>query len=477
MSSESLPISSSSSSSSSNRKKANELVLEEAIVRSSIDTIDLITPKKLSNLSIKTTADDLQSNIEGYQEFLSNANTLFGERPLADYQYLWLETIYRLTFTLVKLKKSFSQLYLHAQPYEIESIGPKAIVLNAKLMQATEELSILMCEFFNNALSIVVAFENRVQSLIGQCLKLLLLEEMEDDRFDHISNAVLQQIQVYLINHKVGIEILIRFSETVYKLGKSPLILPLLQEFDPELPMNLIASNAINLVDVMNFYRYVSFNLVSLSVNDKKYAKLAEIYFRILLAFPNLNLKLYVKDEDEKGMFRDKRDEFIINLLERQELSLMYVLNYLLAVGSLRKLLESSQLYQKELSFLVNSVSLSLSKDIDKLASQTTSTRSSMVSIPQYNMEIERKLEIEKKLASSKYKYSSLSSVIFNGSYKEKLRLVVNFGESLLAPNLLVKKLKNKSIDNNDSYVESNKVVERLIHAMNKIEEDLLAVL
>lgn len=40
MSSESLPISSSSSSSSSNRKKANELVLEEAIVRSSIDTID-----------------------------------------------------------------------------------------------------------------------------------------------------------------------------------------------------------------------------------------------------------------------------------------------------------------------------------------------------------------------------------------------------------------------------------------------------
>lgn len=396
MSSESLPISSSSSSSSSNRKKANELVLEEAIVRSSIDTIDLITPKKLSNLSIKTTADDLQSNIEGYQEFLSNANTLFGERPLADYQYLWLETIYRLTFTLVKLKKSFSQLYLHAQPYEIESIGPKAIVLNAKLMQATEELSILMCEFFNNALSIVVAFENRVQSLIGQCLKLLLLEEMEDDRFDHISNAVLQQIQVYLINHKVGIEILIRFSETVYKLGKSPLILPLLQEFDPELPMNLIASNAINLVDVMNFYRYVSFNLVSLSVNDKKYAKLAEIYFRILLAFPNLNLKLYVKDEDEKGMFRDKRDEFIINLLERQELSLMYVLNYLLAVGSLRKLLESSQLYQKELSFLVNSVSLSLSKDIDKLASQTTSTRSSMVSIPQYNMEIERKLEIEK---------------------------------------------------------------------------------
>ena len=84
MSSESLPISSSSSSSSSNRKKANELVLEEAIVRSSIDTIDLITPKKLSNLSIKTTADDLQSNIEGYQEFLSNANTLFGERPLAD---------------------------------------------------------------------------------------------------------------------------------------------------------------------------------------------------------------------------------------------------------------------------------------------------------------------------------------------------------------------------------------------------------
>lgn len=474
MSSEPLSLSGSSSSSSSGHKKANELVLEDAIVRSSIETVDLITPKNLNNPSTKTTADNLQAYIEGYHEFLSNAKTLFSERPLADFQYLWLEAIYRLTFTLVKLKKSFSQLYLHVQPYEIDSIGPKAIMLNTKLMQATEEWSIIMCEFFNNAHSIVVAFRNKMQSLIGQCLKLLLVEEMEDDRFEHISNAILQLIQTYLINHKLDIEILIRFSEAIYKLGKSPLILPLLQEFDPELPMDLIASSSINLVDVMNFYRYVSFNLVSLSVNDRKYTKLAEIYFRILLAFPNLNLNLFIKDEDEKGLFIDKRDEFIVNLLERQELSLMYILNYLLDVGSLRKLLESSQLYQKEFLFLVDSVSLSLSKDIDKLASQTTSTRSSMVSIPQYNMEIERKLEIEKKLASSKYKYSSLGSVIFNGSYKEKLRLIVNFGECLLSPNLLVKELKTKTADNNDSYVESNKVVERLIHATNKIKEELL---
>ena len=118
--------------------------------------------------------------------------------------------------------------------------------------------------------------------------------------------------------------------------------------------------------------------------------------------------------------------------------SLMYVLNYLLAVGSLRKLLESSQLYQKELSFLVNSVSLSLSKDIDKLASQTTSTRSSMVSIPQYNMEIERKLEIEKNWRVVNTN-TVLKQCYIQWFIQGKLRLVVNFGESLLAPNLLVK--------------------------------------
>ena len=84
-----------------------------------------------------------------------------------------------------------------------------------------------------------------------------------------------------------------------------------------------------------------------------KICQIGRDLFQNFVSFPNLNLKLYVKDEDEKGMFRDKRDEFIINLLERQELSLMYVLNYLLTVGSLRKLLESSQLYQKSCHFLL----------------------------------------------------------------------------------------------------------------------------
>ena len=83
MSSESLPISSSSSSSSSNCKKANELVLEEAIVRSSIDTIDLITPKN----SVIYLSKQLQMT---YNQILKDIRNFYLMPTLCLEKDLWL---------------------------------------------------------------------------------------------------------------------------------------------------------------------------------------------------------------------------------------------------------------------------------------------------------------------------------------------------------------------------------------------------
>lgn len=148
----------------------------------------------------------------------------------------------------------------------------------------------------------------------------------------------------------------------------------------------------------------------------------------------------------------------------------MYVLNYLLSLNSLRKLIETSPLYKDELKFLVKSLSSCLSKDIDQLASQPGSTRSSMVSIPQFTNEIERKIALEKKF-TSKSKFSSLGGVILHGSYKEKLKLVVNFGEVFDTPNTKLSTIIEKLSTN--IIIESNKVIEKLVIAISTIVSNL----
>ncbi|KAL6452241.1 hypothetical protein SBY92_001499 [Candida maltosa Xu316] len=448
--------------------KTPELATEDVIVRGSIDAIESILPRFLANSSIKSTPESLQSGIEAYDEFLTSIKKLFNEKPLDQYQYLWLEGIYKLTHILYKLKLVFSNLYLHLQPHEIENIVNKAIPLATKLVYFTKELSQLVYQFFNNVGNIPVIFQNKVQDLIFQTFTLLLVDEIDDPSLANAYNAILQVIQLYLLSNSTNISLIVYFNEVIYKLGKSELIVPLLDTLDPEIPINMIINGSINLVDVMNYYRYVAFNLVTLSLleNSKKYNQLAEVYFRILLRFPNLGLNLYTIEDEDKSLKSDKRNEFIINLAERQELSLVYVLNYLLSLRSLRNLIDSPTLYKNELKFLVRSVSFCLSKDINELASQPGSTRSSMVSIPQYKMEVEKKVELERKFCD-KGKFSSLGGTILYGSYKEKLKLVINFGEAFDTPNINLSNIYDRL--NTHNLVDTNKVVEKLILAITKI--------
>ncbi|RCK54895.1 hypothetical protein Cantr_04101 [Candida viswanathii] len=454
------------------KARTPDAACEEAITRGVVDLIDSKLPKELANLSPKATPDNLQTRINGYEEFLTSIMSLFEEKPLADHQYLWLEAIHRLTSILLKLKIAFRDLYLDLEPHEIEGIASRALPLGTKLMEFTNELGQLVNEFFTNLSKIPIIFQFKAQELILVVLSLLLVDEIEDPNFPNVAATVLELVQLYLLSYRTSVSILVRFSEAVYKLGMSPLIVPLLDEFNPETPMELVSAGGISLVDLMDYYRYTAFNLVSLSIDDdRKYNKLAEVYLRILLRFPNLSVALYCAEEDEKATDgNDKRDRFIINLAERQELSLMYVLNYLLSLNSLRKLIETPPLYRAELKFLVKSLSSCLSKDIDELASRPGSTRSSMVSIPQYTVEVERKIALEKKFLS-KSKFSSLGCVILYGSYKEKLKLVVNFGEVFDTPNTRLYTIIEKLTSNNA--IESNPVVDKLVIAISTIVSNL----
>ncbi|EGW33065.1 uncharacterized protein SPAPADRAFT_60381 [Spathaspora passalidarum NRRL Y-27907] len=215
----------------------------------------------------------------------------------------------------------------------------------------------------------------------------------------------------------------------------------------------------------MNFYRFTAYNLITISLQAEppkiidSYNRLADIHLKILLSFPNLNLNAYSEIKLEQqgetgytappphggergfappGGFRDKREDFIMSISERQELSLMYILNSLLSLRSITKFVDTSPLYKSELSFLAKSLSSSLSRDIDELASQPTSTHSSVVSFPQLNQ-----LEKEKSLDFMQRKMIN-NSVLIHGSYKEKLGNIVKLCNFLNDGNLTIPALCQK---------------------------------
>lgn len=152
------------------RTKSPDNSCGEAITRGVVDLIESNLPKELVNLSQKATQGILQSRISGYEEFLTNIKNLFMENPLSEHQYLWLESIHRLASILLKLKISFSDLYLHLQPHEIENIANQAIPMGNKLFEFTNELSQLFNEFFSNLSKIPNIFQSKA-SIDSDCVR------------------------------------------------------------------------------------------------------------------------------------------------------------------------------------------------------------------------------------------------------------------------------------------------------------------
>ncbi|RLV95615.1 hypothetical protein JA1_000874 [Spathaspora sp. JA1] len=418
-------------------------------------------PKSLNLQHLESaTSEQIGRLLDEYETFLYEIKSLLSTSELASHQLLWLESLRCLAGLLLRLKHLFARFYLHIPFYEIEPIFDFAVQLNSKLSNLTTEFtdSMLSVWLFSEDSSLQLYSNSKINQrllyLLFDAMELLIVDEMEEDSgfsCDSILNSMqffLQRYSSWCIQEKRNpadcLPILTQFSKVVYLFGESTLLIPLLDlnVFDPEIPMNIILqNNPINFVDVINFYRFTAFNLVTLSletnpgkINDK-YTKLADIYLKILLNFPNLNLNAYADVRLEhgdmrrfapQGGVRDKREDFIVSVPERQELSLMYILNSLLSLTSLVKFIELPPLYKSELSFLVKSLSNSLSKDIDELASQPTSTHSSVISFPQLNqLEQEKSLEYMQKKIINKSKFKSITSILIHGSYKEKLGNIV----------------------------------------------------
>ena len=109
---------------------------------------------------------------------------------------------------------------------------------------------------------------------------------------------------------------LTEFIKTIYVIGKSQLILPFMvpseisnDEFKPiihpKTPLKVIQSSTIDFTFLKDYYKYIAFNLLNLSLSQEtsiehEYNAQSDIYFRVLLSFPNLSTTVYEKIRDFK---------------------------------------------------------------------------------------------------------------------------------------------------------------------------------
>ncbi|KAK6454563.1 uncharacterized protein RJT20DRAFT_130720 [Scheffersomyces xylosifermentans] len=450
-----------------------------------------ILPKVGLDSCDKSKPEELNAKLEILQEYFMEVNSLLAAFPIETHHFLWLSLVKGLVTVLRRFRRFYCEKYLNSSQYDAElyvqfssqvaAITSKfdfevANKLNASLASNWSVLRIIQSQssrvlqqyfdIIHNALDIVsmdnaedLEDSSTIQSILNSCQVGLLRYYHETEKFEDKEKDIL---------YSKAFSILTYFLKVIYTVGYSSLIIPLIERPSPEQisivnprsAIHIVRTDSVALADLMNYYKFAAFNLLTLSIENSDYIKVfynleADIYFRVLLHFPNLRTSVYLNSQFGNSTqqhfsfgYDDKRprtDDFVINLLERQEISLMFILNYILKSTDLREIQDAASFYTSELIFLQRSLSASLSVDLDKSASRPGSTHSSVVSFPKLNqMEQEKNDEFRAHKVLNKLKLSSLSSVISHGSYKEKQHLIIQFCESLEKGNFKISNFASK---------------------------------
>ncbi|KAG7192833.1 uncharacterized protein KQ657_001290 [Scheffersomyces spartinae] len=260
---------------------------------------------------------------------------------------------------------------------------------------------------------------------------------------------------------------------------------------NPKTPLSILSQSTIVIPMIIDFYRYSSFCLIDLACEDDKdndindsYTKRAQEYLDILVTIPNLNLSLFQGPEidmlQKSTSVMKSSSATSISLLEREEVSLLFILNYLIGLTRIEQLMTPSITYKQELKFLAKSLKFSLSSDIrqQSLPNSRSSSISSLFQMQHQHQESlmgGRTTQIEAishdsfspataagggggggtaSTSSSFCSNACLTSIIHHGSYLEKANLVLNLLRDLNADNLDFNKIITSY--NSDSKLNTN---------------------
>lgn len=181
-------------------------------------------------------------------------------------------------------------------------------------------------------------------------------------------------------------------------------------------------STAVNILDeqpefadVMDFYRYYGYCFVTLATMgesiNQKYSDLADVFLRVLLKLPNLLIYNFYP------VVQNSRLHF--SALDRQELAFYFLLNTQLNYTSLDQYLRIDAQTKSELHYFTTEFNSRISRDLAHQASPSQSYSNSAISIPN----LEHRMTPQPTVFSSR----ALSSIVSDGTYKEKVNLVLQF--------------------------------------------------
>ncbi|ABN66894.2 predicted protein [Scheffersomyces stipitis CBS 6054] len=416
---------------------------------------------------------------EYYSEIKSSLQ-VFSSR---EHSHLWLSFMCGMVAALRRFNQYYCVKYLNATYFEAESYLTLAPQISTRVTQYTfEYAAYLKTMLADDGVSIATIINCASSRSIRHFFDILIdsldfisMDKVEDDEDLQSAEVILEAVQHGLLRYYETIDTcssqirdnlynrafstLTNFLQVAYTIGKSELVIPFFSStrngsvpiINPESAINIVRTDTVSLVDLINYYKFTAFNLTTLSISEEscatKYNEQADLYFRILLSFPNLSRSIFMKlqfgveDDHIKDPFGpsqqlmhleftpgSKQQESLVSLVDRQEISFIYIINFLLKSKSLRSVLDATSHYKSEMIFFVRSLSCSNAKELDKSASRPGSAHSSVVSFPKLNqLEQERNDEFRMQKVLNKLKLRSLSAVIVHGSYKEKLTLIVKF--------------------------------------------------
>ncbi|CAI5757738.1 unnamed protein product [Candida verbasci] len=409
---------------------------DNTILETCIGVINSKLPFSLINInnSNDISIDFIKHRIESYELFLVEIQSLLLDHSILDHQLLWLQSLITLNKLLSVIKLCSKDFLL------VVNHGP---AINDKLSQFKKRVVGLSIEFLKQDQKLLKKFIKEYQELFQELLNVLKAEELSTTE-DFDAN-ILNVIKIILeSNYNEYFITIINFNKTIYYLNQSSFLILL----PPSYLFAFITNGKIRLSEFIDFYRFTSFNLLSVGQFQE-----AKAYFKILLDNPTIKLSFY---NEENLLIDNKREDKLINLVQRQEISLMYILNYLLSSTSYQNIINSSNLYQKELQFLNKSLSNLLTKEIHQAASQPGSRHSSVLSF--------------QSLTTNNLKYKThdyLSSIIYDGSYKTKLHNIVEITDVLINFNLPIFFDKCFTIQSSTSYSNCLKQIAKSINQLS----------
>lgn len=341
------------------------------------------------------------------------------------HQYAWLQSTLALVEVSVSICDAHSQFGTLADP----QVARATNALRARLVDVFGATNKFLTSWNLSILSgnSTVAKQSSLAylNLISKMSDVLVSSQyhLGGQRDVNILSETLMRLSKFIDNDLSMFTTLVCIGKAAFFAGQPEAVIPLAfseEAIVTEATATDILDQDPNLADVMDFYRYYGYCFVTLSVLGDKimqtYTDLADVFLRVLLNLPNVEMAFV------------RHVVLAFTTVDREELSFFFLLNTQLRLTSLEQYLRPDSKVREELMYFTSALNARISKDLAHQASPSQSYSSSAISIPNLEHRIGNQ--------ATTHNARTLSCILSDGTYKEKVNLVVQFFKSSGVPQL-----------------------------------------